>query len=70
MPGVSPDEQDIVDIDNGTEGYVLVPDDDGDHTEVDWRISNPHIVGSPDSAYFYASDWPIGNDLTITFDRY
>jgi hypothetical protein len=67
VPGAGADEQEILDLVPGTTGEALYPDDDADHTDVNWYIAQ-RFDAHPDEERIDGSGWPTGATLTIDID--
>jgi Leucine-rich repeat (LRR) protein/ABC-type glycerol-3-phosphate transport system substrate-binding protein len=69
-PGASDDEQELVDLQSGSNGWAAESDTNGHQTWVPWHIyvPNPYIYASP-NGYVRAYDWPNGTPLTLTIDN-
>ncbi len=67
--GPDPDEQALFDIKPGTGNEVRQPDEDGDHTDIDWYVLNPHLQVFVTSDRIEAREWPLGNTVTLTINR-
>ena len=67
-PGPRNDEQDLVNLQPGTNGWAAENDHNGNRTSVDWRIANPWLQANPVSEWVQAREWPAGTTLTLTID--
>ena len=67
VKGSGLDEQEILDIVPGTPGEVIIEDDDGDHTDVNWYIYQ-RIDTHPNEDQIDGSGWIV--DSTVTIDIY
>ncbi|MEO8356475.1 MAG: ABC transporter substrate-binding protein, partial [Chloroflexota bacterium] len=67
-PGEDGDEQDVVDITPGMSSEARQFDEDGDHTQIDWRVPNPFVEAAPYSNWIHAREWPLGTFITLTID--
>lgn len=66
-PGNLPDEQNTAEaIWDGAYGWVSAIDEDGDRTQLDWSIPNPHMDVWISNNFISVYDWPAGTVLTIT----
>ena len=61
------DLSDRWDIVKGTNGSARAVDEDGDGTQLDWRIPNPGFAVNPEQDHVYGWDWPVDTDITLTF---
>lgn len=66
--GENDNEQDLLDIRAGVGGDVFQNDDDGDYTEVQWRIPNPNIRAIPNEDRVDGWDWVSGATAMLTID--
>ncbi len=57
--------EDQFDIKPGTTGEVIESDDDGDHTDIDWRVNDPTLVARPQQDQIEGLDWPLGELVTL-----
>jgi hypothetical protein len=67
-PGPRDDEQDLVNLQSGNDGWAMQVDANGNQTWVDWRIPNPWIEANLTGNWVHANEWPTGADLTLTID--
>lgn len=66
-PGALPDEMGTTDsIWDGAHGWVSAIDEDGDRTQLDWSIPNPHMDVWISHNFISVYDWPAGTELTLT----
>lgn len=56
------------DLSLGSTGYVGQRDEDGDATEIGWRIANPILSVRLDENSVTGYDWPLETDITLTID--
>jgi hypothetical protein len=68
VPGAGGDEQEILDLVPGTSGEALYPDEDADHTDVNWFIAQ-RFDAHPSEERVEGSGWPAGAMLTIELDN-
>lgn len=61
-------QQQAYDIVPGSEGNVCQEDDDGDQTQVNWRVANPVFAAYPAQEAIEGWDWPAFAEVTITVD--
>jgi hypothetical protein len=66
--GTDPDEQRLFDIKPGTGNEVRQPDEDGDHTDIDWSAYNPTIGVDVDIDRVQGWDWPLGETVSFEID--
>jgi len=65
----SPPEDTTCDIGPGSQGEALEPDYDADHTDVDWRVPDPHISAQPLNDVVNGwQDWELGATAILTID--
>jgi multiple sugar transport system substrate-binding protein len=67
-PGARSDEQQLVDLQPGSNGWAAERDENGDQTQTDWRVLKPYIEASPRNNWVHGREWPIGTLLTLTID--
>lgn len=67
VPGAGTDEQETLDIVPGTTGEALYPDEDADHTDVNWYIYQ-RFDAHPDEERVDGSGWPAGATITVDID--
>jgi extracellular solute-binding protein (family 5)/PKD domain-containing protein len=65
-PGPEGDEQDTVDIRPGTRGDVQQQDEDGDATQVSWRVSDPRITASLEHDWISIDGYTPDGQVTYT----
>lgn len=68
VPGPAEDEDLTWDIESGTEGSAIVTDDDGDETQVNWRVPKPVFgirLGNAGESHIDGEDWAPGSLVTI-----
>ena len=63
-----PDE-DKFNIKQGTTGEVIEPDEDGDHTDIDWGVFNPVLTAHPDEDLVDGTFWPLGVSVTLDINN-
>ncbi|MEK7324251.1 MAG: hypothetical protein AAB217_03210, partial [Chloroflexota bacterium] len=68
VPGEDGDEQETFDIRPGTGNEARQPDDDGDTTNVQWRVPNPTLAVRLFDAQVEGWEWPLGADVTLAID--
>ena len=67
--GTQPEEQTLCDLGPGSTGEALEPDEDADHTDVDWRIPDPHLSAQPLNDVVNGwQDWELGATAILTID--
>jgi len=66
--GENDGEQDLLDIRAGVGGDVSQFDDDGDYTEVQWRVPNPNFAVRANFDQVEAYEWNLGTTLTLEID--
>ena len=66
--GLRDDEQDLVDLQPGTDGWAVQFDANGNQTQIDWRIANPWLQANPLAEWVQAREWSVGTTLTLTID--
>ena len=67
-PGDEDFEQNTFDIVPGSGGQASQSDDDGDATQVNWRVPNPNLWVSPVYDLVDGNEWPEGALVTLTID--
>jgi hypothetical protein len=67
VPGAGTDEQETLDIVPGTSGEALYPDEDADHTDVNWYIYQ-RFDAHPDEERVDGAGWPAGATITVDID--
>ncbi|MEW5986420.1 MAG: ABC transporter substrate-binding protein [Chloroflexota bacterium] len=68
IPGDEGDEQTTLDLVPGTGGGAAENDDDGDGTEIGWRIPNPNFRVVPNRDYAHGWEWPANATMTFLLD--
>ncbi len=58
----------LFNIKQGSTGEVIEPDEDGDHTDIDWGIFNPSLTAHPDDDRVEGSYWPLGANVTLNIN--
>ena len=67
-PGQRDDEQQLVDLQPGSVGFVKEFDVNSNATHTDWQVPNIRIFVEPNEDNVYAWGWPTGTLLTLTID--
>ncbi|MBI5951555.1 MAG: BMP family ABC transporter substrate-binding protein [Chloroflexi bacterium] len=67
--GSDPDEQRLFNIVPGTGSEIRQSDEDGDHTDIDWYVLDPHLQVFVTSDRIEAREWPLGNVVTLRINR-
>jgi len=68
VPGDEPDEQDTFDLVPGYASDANQVDEDGDFTQIHWRVPNPRLGVWPLNDNVQGWEWPAGVTLTLTID--
>lgn len=68
VPGDEGDEQDLIDLVPGIGGSAQEEDADGDRTEYDWHVPDPHFSASYLNEWVNGWDWPVASAITIAID--
>ncbi len=68
VPGTGQNDQGVFNIKQGSTGEVIEPDEDGDHTDIDWGIFNPSLTAHPDDDRVEGSYWPLGANVTLNIN--
>jgi hypothetical protein len=67
VPGAGGDEQELLDLVPGTSGSALWPDDDADHTQVDWYFYKNFVV-SPLEDRVEGTGWKLDATVTVSIN--
>jgi hypothetical protein len=67
VPGPGGDESEILDIVPGTPGATMWPDEDADHTEVNWYPAK-RITAHPEEERVDGTGWPWGRTIYMTIN--
>ena len=68
VPVTGQNDQGVFNIKQGSTGEVIEPDEDGDHTDIDWGIFNPSLTAHPDDDRVEGSYWPLGANVTLNIN--
>ncbi len=58
-----------LDIRRGTQGSVWRSDDDGDNTEIGWRVPNTGFAVNPNDEGVWGWEWPAGAEIDLIVTR-
>lgn len=58
----------VIDIRPGDMGGAIQADDDGDQTQVYWRVNDPWLQAYPAGEMVYGHDWVPGSLVTVNID--
>ena len=67
LPGDA-NHPETIDIRTGTEGIAYQYDNDGDATQINWRVPNPHFSVQFPWNEVHGYEWPMGANITLTID--
>jgi hypothetical protein len=67
--GPRDDEKQTIDLQPGDAGGAQVFDDNGNYTQADWSIPNPHFSAFPEWEYVQGWEWPSGTTLSASIDE-
>ncbi|MGD1993858.1 MAG: peptide ABC transporter substrate-binding protein, partial [Anaerolineae bacterium] len=68
QPGDRDDEQETYDIQLGTSGDAAQHDEDGDQTQISWRVLNPRFTVRLTDDQVQGDDWPLDAIVTLTIE--
>lgn len=68
LPGNEPDEQETFDLQPGTRSDANQSDEDGDFTQIHWRVPNPRFDAWYMDGNISAYEWPVGTQLTLEIE--
>jgi multiple sugar transport system substrate-binding protein len=67
-PGARGDEQQLVDLQPGKDGWATERDANGNQTWIDWRVPNPNFTVYYRDGNINAYEWPVGTHLTLEIE--
>ena len=67
-PGARDDEQQLVDLQNGDNGWAAQRDANGNQTWADWHMPNPNLSVRANDDRVEANEWPLGDVITLEID--